>query len=83
MATTAPPQWVEEHRLKKVGLYYEGCVDDIELVRQQHQAYTVSTFGVRRSWANSAETTTAVADDCTPEKENKVRVKCRQKYKHT
>ena len=77
MAMDAPPQWVEEHRLKKVGLYYEGYVDDIDLVRQQHQAYSVSTFGIRRSWANNA--TTGVDNHSSQDqgKENKV-YKCKQ-----
>lgn len=35
--------------IKQAGLYYEGYVEDIDLIRQQHQADTVSTFGVRRS----------------------------------
>ena len=69
MAMDAPPQWVEEHRLKKVGLYYEGYVDDVDLVRQQHQAYTVSTFGIRRSWANNAVDNHSSQDQG---KENKV-----------
>ena len=70
-----PPSWVDQHRLKKVGLYYEGYVDDIDLLQQQHQAYTVSTYGIRRSWVNNAQTTTAGADDQsnhTQGKENKV-----------
>ena len=53
-----PPTWVEEHRLKKVGLYYKGYVDDVDLVRQQHQAYTVSTFGIRRSRVINAQAAT-------------------------
>ena len=78
MAMDTPPTWVEEHRLKKVGVYYEGYVDDIDLVRQQHQAYTVSTFGVRRSRVNNAaQATNAGVDDHptsddTQGKENKV-----------
>ena len=72
MATDKPPQWVEDHKLKKVGLYYEGCVDDIDLVRQQHQAYTVSTFGVRRSWSNNATTRVDNLSSQAQGKENKV-----------
>ena len=74
MAMDTPPQWVEEHRLKKVGLYYEGYVDDIDLVRQQHQACTVSTFGIRRSWANNAQITSGVDNHSSQAqgKENKV-----------
>lgn len=66
------PEWIEEHQLNKVGLYYEGYVDDIDLVRQQHQAYTVSSFGIRRSWANSTESISAGVDDQFEGKENKV-----------
>ena len=77
MAKDLPPTWVVEHQLKKVGLYYEGYVDDIDLVRQQHQAYIVSTFGIRRSWVNNATTHTSAVDEvstCTDTKgkENKV-----------
>ena len=70
----AVPLWVREHNLRQVGLYYEGYVHDIDLVRQQHQAYTVSTFGIRRSWANSTQKTSSeVKSDCEDGvKENKV-----------
>ncbi len=27
----AAPQWVVEHNLRRIGLYYEGYVDDIVL----------------------------------------------------
>ena len=43
------PKWAEDNSLKLVGKYYEGFVTDVELVKQQHQADTVCTFGVRRS----------------------------------
>ena len=61
----AAPQWVGEHNLRRVGLYYEGYVDDtvLDVLRQQHQAYTVSTFGIRRSTSTAQK---------TQEKENKV-----------
>ena len=77
MAKNTPPPWVVQHRLKKVGLYYEGYVDDIDLVRQQHQAYTVSTFGIRRSRVNNATTNATGVNEhptCTDTqgKENKV-----------
>lgn len=62
-----PLPWVQEHRLKKIGLYY---VDDIDLVRQ------ASTFGIRRSRVNNGQTTIAGVDHPTCNdaqgKENKV-----------
>ena len=76
MANDLPLTWVVEHQLK-VDLYYEGYVDDIDLVKQQHQAYTVSTFGIRRSWVINASTHTTLVDEVatstdTQGKENKV-----------
>ena len=67
----ALPTWVVEHRLKKVGLYYEGYVD-IDLVRQQHQAYTISTFGIRHSRVNNATTHATGVNEHPTGKENKV-----------
>ena len=39
------PEWAIG--LKRVGNYFEGYVEDIEAVRQKHQASTVSTYGCR------------------------------------
>ena len=68
------PKWVEDHRLKQVGLYYEGYVEDLDLVRQQYQAYTVSTYGTRRSRANVQNQTNNPTNQtqCETGKENKV-----------
>ena len=51
------PKWAQDCGLKKSGLYYEGYVQDIDLVRQQRQADTVSTFGVRKSWSSGGGNT--------------------------
>ena len=71
------PKWVEDHthcRLKQVGLYYEGYVEDLDLVQQQHQAYTVSTYGTRRSRANVQNQTNNPTNQtqCETGKESKV-----------
>ena len=45
--------------LKRVGLYYEGIVDDVNLVRQKHQADTVYLWGSKvtvLSWVQCGHT---------------------------
>lgn len=59
----ALPKWAKDSGLKRQGLYYEGIVDDESLVRQKHQADTVSTFGVRRSRSSCGLTTDARSKD--------------------
>ena len=63
------PSWARE--LKKVGFYYEGFVEDIDSVRQKHQAATVSTYGIRRSRTNNYKKQEADDASCSG-KENKV-----------
>ena len=41
------PTWAEG--LKKSGLYYDGFVDDIESVLEQHRKDTVTFYGTRNS----------------------------------
>ena len=65
------PTWARD--LKKVGLYYEGFVEDIDSLRQKHQAATVSTYGIRRSRSNNHRKIEENDDQCT-NKENKVRI---------
>ena len=57
--------------LKQVGLYYEGYIEDIDLIRQKHLAATVSLFGIRRSRSNTNPTETQSAAKCDNDKENK------------
>jgi len=45
-----------DKRAEARGLYYEGFVEDIDSIRQKHQAATVSTYGIRRSRTNSLQT---------------------------
>ena len=45
------PDWTSG--LNRVGQYFEGYVEDIDLIRQKHQAATVTTYGVRRSRSNA------------------------------
>ena len=57
------------------GNYFEGYVDDIEAVRQKHQASTVSTYGVRRSRINTASNGSNKTEACGDiEKENEVSI---------
>ena len=74
----ALPNWARDSGLKRVGLYYEGIVDDENLVRQKHQADTVSTFGVRRSRSSrgfSADTQSK-SDDHDIGSQDKVFLSC-------
>ena len=64
------PTWA--NGLKQVGLYYEGYVEDINLIRQKHLAATVSSFGIRRSRSNTSPTETQSVKKCDNDKENKV-----------
>lgn len=41
------PPWARG--LKKYGNYYEGIVEDAELVLEAHKQHTVTTFGIRRT----------------------------------
>ena len=69
------PTWAKG--LKQVGLYYEGYVEDIDLIRQKHLAATVSSFGIRRSRSNTNSTEKELSVekcDNQNDKENKVSV---------
>ena len=59
-----------------MGLYYEGFVEDIDLVRQKHLTATVSSFGIRRSRSNvnPAETQSVEKCDDHNDKENKMSI---------
>ena len=48
------PTWAKG--LKQVGLYYEGYIENTNLIRQKHLAATVSSFGIRRSRSNTNST---------------------------
>ena len=73
-ATVDVPTWV--HDLKQVALYYEGFVEDIDLVRQKHLAATVLSIGIRRSRSNvyPADTQSVEKYDDHNDKENKVSI---------
>ena len=62
--------------LKQVGLYYEGFVEDIDLVKQEYLTPTMSSFGIRRSRSNvnPAETQSVEKCDDHNDKENKVSI---------
>ena len=47
------PTWTEG--LKKSGLYYDGFVDDIESVLEQHRKDTVTFYGTRNSSGAEAD----------------------------
>ena len=52
------PEWTSKHNLELCGQYYQGFVDDYEAVLSEHRMYTVTTYGVRRSRANTSSTST-------------------------
>ena len=72
------PTWAKG--LKQVGLYYEGYVEDINLIRQKHLAATVSSFGIRKSRSNTNTTENTQSQKCDnqndkdKDKENKVSI---------
>ena len=73
-ATMDVPNWAQD--LKHVGLYYEGFVEDIDLVRQKHLTAIMSSFGIRRSRSNvnPAETQSVEKCDDHNDKENKMSI---------
>ena len=46
------PKWASNYCLEPRGCYYEGFVDDYDLVLSQHCMESVTTFGVRKSRRN-------------------------------
>lgn len=43
------PKWADDFKLKRCGRYYEGFVNDYDLVLSQHCVESVATYGVRKS----------------------------------
>ena len=43
------PKWASDYSLEVRGCYYEGFVDDYDLVLSQHSMESVTTYGVRKS----------------------------------
>ena len=46
------PKWASDYSLEVRGCYYEGFVDDYDLVLSQHSMESVTTYGVRKSRRN-------------------------------
>lgn len=49
---TCRPSWATNLDYK--GVYYEGVVEDVEWLLDQHKLSTVTTYGTRRSRKNHA-----------------------------
>ena len=63
---TGRPSWASN--LDSKGVYYEGLVEDVEWLLDQHKLSTVTTYGTRRSRKNH----TTINSDSHKGKENKV-----------
>ena len=46
------PKWASDYGLELSGCYYEGSVDDFNLLLSQHCMESVTTYGVRKSRNN-------------------------------
>ena len=46
------PKWTSDYSLELSGCYYEGFVDDHNLLLSQHCMESVTTYGVRKSRNN-------------------------------
>ena len=46
------PKWAKDFNLEVHGCYYEGFVDDYDLLISQHCMESVTTYGVRKSRRN-------------------------------
>ena len=64
MMATCRPSWTAN--LEAKGVYYEGLVEDVDWLLDQHRLATVTTYGTRRSRKNHAST----SSDCNRGKEN-------------
>jgi len=60
--------------LKPVENYFEGYIEDVQVVRQKHQVSTVSTYGVRRSRQNTEASNKTEMCDNVDSKENEVSI---------
>ena len=56
------PKWADDYNLQRRGCYYEGFVDDYDLVLSQHCMESVTTYGVRKS--RKQENVTKVFPSC-------------------
>ena len=49
LSETGVPKWAKDFNLEVHGCYYEGFVDDYDLLISQHCMESVTTYGVRKS----------------------------------
>ena len=61
---TAIPQWAAEYSLQPCGEYFEGFVDDHEVVRSHHTMATVTSYGVRKSRHDGSSKTPDHSQGC-------------------
>ena len=69
LCETGVPKWTSDYSLEVDGCYYEGFVDDYDLVISQHCMESVTTYRVRKSRRNVSGTNVSVED-----KENESKV---------
>ena len=55
LCETGVPKWTSDYSLEVDGCYYEGFVDDYDLVISQHCMESVTTYRVRKSREMSPE----------------------------
>ena len=63
---TDRPSWATH--LEAKGVYYEGVMEDVDRLLDQHKLATVTTYGTRRSRKNHVHT--AACSESHKEKEN-------------
>ena len=54
--SSSVPKWASDYNLQLCGCYYEGFVDNYDLVLSQHCMESVTTYGVRKSRKKAAST---------------------------
>ena len=52
LCVTGVPKWARDYSLEVRGCYYEGFVDNYDLVLSQHCMESVTTYGIRKSRRN-------------------------------
>ena len=52
LSETGVLKWAKDFNLEVHGCYYEGFVDDYDLLISQHCMESVTTYGVRKSRRN-------------------------------
>ena len=71
LCETGMLKWASDYSLEVNGCYYEGFVDDYDLVISQHCMESVTTYGLRKSRRNFSGTQPNVSVE---DKENESKV---------